>query len=133
MTLKRDIKSCKYHVTWIPKYRKKYLYGEIKIYIKIFLLIKSRQLNTKIENIQIMPDHIHIFISIPTTLSISSVVKQLKGYSSYQIRKRFNLYNYKAFWNTGYFCESVGHISQTTIKKYIDNQWKNYKQNSSPH
>lgn len=82
---------------------------------------------------EVMPDHVHLFISIPITLSISKVVQQLKGYSSYITRKQLKLYKYKGFWSSGYFCESVGHISQDTIKKYIDKQWKHYCPNSSPH
>ncbi len=77
-----------------------------------------------------MPDHVHIFISIPITLSISKVVHQLKGFSSFETRKNLNLYNYKSFWSSGYFCESIGHISESVIRKYIDNQWDNSKYNN---
>ncbi len=79
-----------------------------------------------------MPDPIHMFISIPVTLSISQVINELQGFSSFKTRKILNLQHYKGFWSRGYFCESIGHISQKTIKKYINNQWSNYKSNSSP-
>lgn len=121
------MKYCKYHIIWITKYRKKYLYGKIKSCINKYLFIKAKQLNIVIENLEIMPEHIHLFISIPTTICISKVVSELKGYSSYYTRKKLNLYNYKYFWSKGYFCESVGHISEKTIKNYINNQWAHYK------
>lgn len=133
MILKRNIKTSKYHVVWTPKYRKRFLCGAIKYNVESSLKHKVSELNVVIENIEVMPDHVHLFISIPITLSISKVVQQLKGYSSYKTRKQLKLYKYKGFWSNGYFCESVGHISQDTIKKYIDNQWKHYCSNSSPH
>lgn len=82
---------------------------------------------------QIMPDHVHLFIQIPITLAIFKIVQLLKGYSSFYVRRRLPLYKYKGFWGKEYFCESIGHISQETINKYITNQWKHYKPNSSPH
>lgn len=132
MALKREIKSSKYHIVWTPKYRKSFLCGAIKYHVNRFLKLKSIALNIKIENIEIMPDHVHLFVSIHVTITISKVVNELKCYSSFETRKIMNLYNYKWFWSKGYFCESVGHISEQTVKTYIDNQWKHYKPNSSP-
>ena len=76
---------------------------------------------------EVMPDHVHLFISIKLSQCISNIVKELKGYSSYMTRKKLNLSRYKCFWGNSYFCESVGHISESTVKAYIDNQWKHYK------
>ena len=59
------MKYCKYHIIWITNYRKKYLYGKIKSCINKYLFIKAKQLNIVIENLEIMPEHIHLFISIP--------------------------------------------------------------------
>lgn len=130
---KREIKSSKYHLVWTPKYRKNFLCGLIKYHVEKSLKFKASELKVEIKNMEIMPDHVHLFVSIPVTLSISKVVHQLKGYSSYQTRKILNLYKYKGFWSSGYFCESVGHISESVIRKYIDNQRKHYLPNSSPH
>ena len=128
----RKVKSSKYHVTWTPKYRKPFLTGKILASVKFSLFQKAKELGIQIVKLEIMPEHIHAFLDIPITLSISNVVKSLKGYSSYYTRKNLNLYKYKSFWSKGYFCESVGHISESTVKRYIDNQWKHYKPNSSP-
>ena len=93
MALKRVIKSSKYHII----YRKSFLCGAIKYYVNRFLKLKSIALNIKIENIEIMPDHVHLFVSIPVTMAISKVVNELKGYSSFETRKIMNLHNYKWF------------------------------------
>ena len=127
MNFKREIKSSKYHIVWTPKYRKNFLNGLIKYHVEKSLKYKAKDIKVDIENMEVMPDHVHLFVNIPVTLSISKVVHQLKGYSSFETRKKLNLYKCKSFWSSGYFCESVGHISESVIKKYIDNQWKHYK------
>ena len=69
-----------------------------------------------------MPDHIHIFIKcLDHTTPISKIVNDLKGFSSYSIRKKYlYLKKYKAFWAPSYFLESIGHISRPAIIKYIN-------------
>lgn len=131
----KQIKSCKYHIVWIPKYRKSFLKGEIKKYVEYAIEKKCNELKIELVKMQVMPDHIHLFISIPVDISISYSIQHLKGFSAFYTRKRLpNLKKYKSLWCHGYFCESIGHISEKTIKLYIDNQWKNYKlKNSSPH
>ena len=125
----KKVKSSKYHVVWTTKYRKPFLYGLIKYNVEKSIKYKSSKLNIKIEKMEIMPEHVHLFIEIPVTIPISKVVQELKGYSSYKTRKILNLYKYKKFWSRGYYCESVGCMSENIIKKYIDNQWN--KPNSS--
>ena len=119
-----------YHLIWSPKYRKPFLmrfHDELKKHI----MIKAMKINCLIENIDIMPDHIHIFIRCKTnTLSVSKIVQYLKGYSSFMIRKN-NPYmkKYKSLWSPSYFSESIGHMSQSVIKKYVDEQKINMKKN----
>lgn len=122
--VKREVKSCKFHVVWIPKYRKNFLKGLIKFWVEKSIREEANKINVVIENIEVMPDHVHLFISIKPQDSISNVVQKLKGFSSHETRKRLNLYKYKGFWTNGFYCESVGHISEITIKKYIDSQWE---------
>ena len=72
-----------------------------------------------------MPDHIHLFIKCTPDHKISDIVRQLKGYNSYILRKAYPFYKkkYKSLWAPSYYCESVGHISEATVKKYIEDQW----------
>jgi putative transposase len=132
MCFKRSVRTCKYHIIWTPKYRKPFLNGLIRYHVSKAIKYKAIvDLGIFIENMEIMPDHIHLFISIKPCHNISCIVQQLKGYSSFIVRKELNLTKYKALWGKGYFCESVGQISESTIKKYISNQWKHYRANSS--
>jgi putative transposase len=73
-----------------------------------------------------MDDHVHLFIKCNPTHKVSHIVQMLKGYSSYKLRKKYPIYKfkYKHFWSSSYYCESIGHISEDVIKKYIDDQRK---------
>jgi putative transposase len=115
--------KCQYHITFIPKYRKRINDHKIKETIYESIINKSKKLNIVIKNIQIMDDHVHIFISINATDNVSYIIGQLKGYSSYMVNKYTKSHN-KQFWGKGYYCESIGNISESTIIKYIDNQYK---------
>jgi len=98
------------------------------IFIYLFVA-KAIKINCLIENIDIMPDHIHIFIRCKRNdLSVSKIVQYLKGYSSFMMRKKYPfMKKYKSMWSPSYFSESIGHMSQNVIKKYVDEQKINMK------
>ena len=112
-----------YHIIWCPKYRKKVLNEPVAKRLGQILRWKSYHLGTKIEAIEIMPDHIHMFIKIDSRTPICWVVKQLKGYSSYKLRMEYkHLNKLPTLWTRSYYCESIGHISEPTIRRYIEDQ-----------
>lgn len=115
-----------YHIVWIPKKRRRILTGSVKQFLEQSLIETAKKLSSTIVKYEIMPDHVHIFIKCPPTISVSKIVKNLKGRSAYDIKHRFVKFRtWKAIWTPSYYCESIGHISEETIKKYIDDQWKN--------
>ncbi len=112
-----------YHIVWIPKHRKHIINSTIEIRLKEIILKKATQIGIIIAAIECMPDHIHIFVKSRPSIDVSYIVKMLKGYSSYILRKEFiHLKKYKALWTPSYFCESIGYISENTIIQYINNQ-----------
>ncbi len=113
-----------YHLIWCPKYRRKVLIGNIKKDLRNLLKSKAQQLDAEIENMEIMPDHVHLFIKTKPTASPHWIVQQLKGYTSHQLRKKYPELKSRlpTLWTRSYYCESVGHISEDTIKKYIEEQ-----------
>ena len=114
-----------YHIIFCPKYRRSILIGNFKLLIEKYLFEKAMSINIKIEKYEIMPDHIHLFIKCNPEHNISNVVKMLKGYTSFKLREEYPIYRkYKNFWSRGYYCESIGHISEHTIIKYIEDQTK---------
>ena len=113
-----------YHLIWCPKYRRKVLNNGVDDRLKELLIEKSLELDFNIETMEIMEDHVHLFVKTKPTHSPHWVVQQLKGYSSRVIRKEFSHIKSKlpTLWTRSYYCESVGHISEDTIKKYIEDQ-----------
>lgn len=113
-----------YHLIWCPKYRRKVLVGGVEDRLKQLLVEKATELGCEIEVQEIMPDHVHIFVKTIPTLSPHYVVQQLKGYSSRVLRQEFPHLKSRlpTLWTRAYYCESVGHISEETIKKYIEEQ-----------
>jgi putative transposase len=88
------------------------------------LLSKSKEIEIDIEKMEIMPDHVHLFIKADPTASPHWIVQQLKGYTSHEMRNEFPELKSRlpSLWTRSYYCESVGHISEATIKRYIEEQ-----------
>lgn len=116
--------NCAYHLIWCSKYRRKVLINGIDERLKILLEEKAIEHGWVIEKMEVMPDHVHIFIKATTVDAPVFVVSQLKGYSSRILRKEFKELKSKlpTLWTRSYYCETIGHISESTIKRYIDEQ-----------
>ena len=117
--------ECKYHVVFAPKYRRQIIYGKIKVEIGKILRKLCEQRGIEIIEAELCPDHVHMLISIPPKVSISSFMGYLKGKSTLMIFDRFANLKYKYgrrnFWAEGYFVSTVG-INKNTLKKYIQEQ-----------
>lgn len=117
-----------YHLIWCTKYRRKVLDNGIDIYLKECLLKKAEQNGWQIEEMEIMPEHVHIFIKSTPMDSIAYIVAQLKGYSSHKLRERYP-YLWRRLpnlWTRSYYAESCGSLSEENIKKYIENQKRSF-------
>ena len=127
-----DIKSlshskwrCKYHIVFAPKYRRQVIYGELKADIGQILRKLCEQKGVEIIEAQACPDHIHMLVSIPPSISVSQFVGYLKGKSSLMIFDRHANLKYKYggrhFWCRGYYVDTVGRNAKV-IEEYIKNQ-----------
>ena len=117
--------ECKYHVVWIPKYRKKKLYAELRRALgEVFKGLASHR-ESKILEGHLMVDHIHMLIEIPPKYSVAQVVGYLKGKSAIHIARTFEgrqkNFTGAHFWARGYFVSTVG-LDETVIREYIRNQ-----------
>ena len=121
---KTSVHNVAYHLIWCPKYRRKVLIGKVEQRLKQLLKQKAKENDWKIETMEIMPDHVHVFVKANPVASPHWIVQQFKGYSSNILRKEFSELKSKlpTLWTRSYYCESVGHISEDTIKKYIEDQ-----------
>lgn len=112
-----------YHLIWCSKYRRKVIIDDIKNNLEFILFQKALGIDIIIENLEIQSDHVHLFVKSSPVNSPHYIVQQLKGYSSRILRNKFKeLLKMPSLWTRSYYCESVGHISEKTIKKYIENQ-----------
>jgi putative transposase len=113
-----------YHIIWCPKYRRKVLTGEVEIRLKELLLEKAKQIEVTIESMEVMPDHLHLFVKSVPTNAIHYIVQQLKGYTSRILRSEFGYLTTRlpTLWTRSYYCETIGHISENAIRRYIEEQ-----------
>ena len=114
----------KYHIVWCTKYRRKVLSDVIQNKFKSLILEKASELNYKIEAMETMEDHVHIFVKASTKDSVHRIVSQLKGYTSFKLREEFTELKSRlpCLWTRSYHAGTVGHVSEETVKKYIENQ-----------
>lgn len=119
--------ECKYHIVWIPKYRRKNLYGQLRKELgKLFRELASHK-ECEVEEGHLMGDHVHMMVSIPPKHSVSHIVGYIKGKSAIYISRNFlgrrqNVAG-QSFWARGYYVSTVGRDEQK-IREYIQNQEK---------
>jgi putative transposase len=117
--------ECKYHVVFIPKYRKKAIYGEVRKDLGKVLRTLAEQRESHIEEGHLMPDHVHIMISIPPKYAVAQVVGYIKGKSAIHIARTYagRRRNFvgQHFWARGYFVSTVGR-DEAAVREYIRDQ-----------
>ena len=117
--------ECKYHVVFLPKCRRKILYGELRRQLGSVFRTLAEQKESRVEEGHLMPDHVHMMISIPPKYSVAQVVGYIKGKSAIHIARTFGerKRNFvgQHFWARGYFVSTVGR-DEAVIREYIRHQ-----------
>lgn len=113
-----------YHVIFCPKYRRKVLIGDIEEDLKEILYEVAKENDVEIKALEIMPDHVHMFISFDPRQHIHKLIQTFKGRSSRILRKKYPSLKSRlpSLWTRSYFYCTVGHISEEVVMKYIENQ-----------
>ena len=119
--------NCKYHIVFIPKYRRKEIYGKLRLDIGQILRQLCTYKGVEIIEAHAMPDHIHMLVRIPPKIAVSNFMGYLKGKSSLMIFERHANLKYKYgnrnFWAKGFFVSTVG-LDTKKVQEYIRNQEK---------
>ena len=124
-SLSHSVWDCKYHVVFIPKYRKKTLYGELRQRLGDVFRTLAKQKECQVVEGHLMPDHVHMLISIPPKYSVAQGIGYIKGKSAIHVARTF--FDHKRnfvgqhFWARGYFVSTVGR-DETVIREYIRHQ-----------
>ncbi len=124
---KHAVYDLKYHVVWIPKYRKDILDKEISDYLKATFNKIAEEYGFRIDTMEVMEDHVHIFVEVPPRYSPAQVVQIMKSISAREVFKVFPDLRKQLWagelWNDGYFVRSVGdEVTADVIRKYIEYQ-----------
>jgi putative transposase len=116
--------SLKYHIVWCPKYRRAVLVDVVADRLRAILTEKSAQLGMKIQALEVLPDHVHLFVESDPTRCVAEIVNRLKGYTSHLLRQEFPSLRSRlpTLWSRSYYAGSVGHVSAATVERYIAEQ-----------
>jgi putative transposase len=116
--------SCKYHVVWCPKYRRKVLTEGIAERLKQIISEVCQEHRSDLLSREIMPDHVHLLVECDPQFGIHRLVRLMKGRSSRLLRQEFSVLKRKlpTLWTNSYFCSTVGGAPLSVIKQYIENQ-----------
>jgi len=124
-SLSHSVWECKYHTIWIPKYRKKKIYEELRNHLGPVFRDLADQRESRVEEGHLMPDHVHMLLSIPPKFSVAQVIGFIKGKSAIHIARTFagrrKNFTGQHFWARGYFVSTVGR-DETAIREYIRKQ-----------
>jgi len=117
--------DCKYHIVFVPKYRRKKLYGNIRNFLKSIFHELAQNKGCKIVGGHIVQDHVHMIISIPPKYSVAEIVGYLKGKSAIAVARQFSgrkrNFNGEKFWARGYSASTVG-FEVEKVKAYVKHQ-----------
>ena len=125
--------NIEYHIVWTTKYRYKVLDGKIALRVRELIRQSCNSMDVTIIKGSVGKEHIHLLVSCPPSLSVSRLVQQLKGKTARVLMQEYKelkkRYWRQRLWSVGYFCRSVGTVTENIIKEYIANQTDEYEEN----
>jgi putative transposase len=112
-----------YHLIWCPKRRRRVLVNAVQVRLDGLIREVAAELDCTVLALEIMPDHLHLFLSAPPTLAPNQIVRRIKGRSSRVLRQEFpHLLRLPSLWTRSYFVSTAGNVSSQTIQRYIAEQ-----------
>lgn len=116
--------SCKYHVVFCPKYRRKVLVNGVDERLKVLIQEIADELRCEILQLEVMPDHVHMLCEVDPQFGIHTFVKRVKARTSRVLRQEFDWLKRRipTLWTNSYFVSTVGGAPLALIKQYIENQ-----------
>ena len=116
--------SLKYHLVWCPKYRRKVLVAPVDDRLKELIAETAEEHGMTVHTMEVMPDHVHLFVEADPTLSVAEIVNRFKGRSSRILRQEFVSLRTRlpTLWSRSYYAGSVGAVSEGVVRRYIEAQ-----------
>jgi len=116
--------SLKYHLVWCPKYRRKVLVAPVNVRLKELIAEIAAEHEMTVHALEVMPDHVHLFVEADPTLCVAEIVNRIKGRSSRILRQEFASLRTRlpTLWSRSYYAGSVGAVSEGVVRRYIEAQ-----------
>ena len=116
--------SCKYHVVWCPKYRRKVLVDGVDERLKEIAQAVAEEMRFEIIEMEVLPDHVHMLVEVDPQLGIHKAVKRIKGRSSHDLREEFPWLRRRlpSLWTNSYFVSTLGGAPLAAARRYIEDQ-----------
>lgn len=116
--------SCKYHVVWCPKYRRRVLEAPVDAHLKQIITEVCTETTSEMFELEVMPDHVHLLVECDPQFGINRLVRMIKGRSSHVLRQEFPSLKSRlpCLWTNSYFVSTVGGAPLAVLKQYIENQ-----------
>lgn len=116
--------SLKYHVVWCPKYRRSVLTPPVDARLKQLIEEVALHHDITVHEMEVMPDHVHLFVECDPTRSVAEIVNRFKGATSRFLREEFPHLRSRlpTLWSRSYYAGTVGHVSEATVRAYIESQ-----------
>ena len=127
--------KCDYHIVWTPKYRYRVLFGEVKSLVESDIRMLCDRKSVEVIELNVRIDHVHVVVSIPPKISVSTLMGTLKGKLAIKLFKSYPRLKQKPywgnhFWSRGYFVTTVG-VDEEIIRRYVKHQEKEDKKEES--
>ena len=122
--------SCKYHIVWCPKYRRKVLVDTVAVRLKELISSMSQEFQVELIDLEVMPDHVHLLVDVDPQFGVHNFIKRIKGRTSRILRQEFPHLTTKlpTLWTNSYFVSTVGGAPLAIVKKYIESQKTSQRQ-----
>jgi putative transposase len=116
--------NLKYHLVWCPKYRRKVLVAPVDTRLKELIVETADEHGMTVRSMEVMPDHVHLFVEADPTLCVAEIVNRIKGRSSRILRQEFASLRSRlpTLWSRSYYAGSVGAVSESVVRRYIEAQ-----------
>jgi len=113
-----------YHIVWCTKYRRNVLTQVVQERLKDLIIEKCKQRDWEIIELEIMDNHVHLFVKADSSTPVKFIANQVKGYTSSILRKEFKHLTTRipTLWTKSYYAGTIGHASEQTVQRYIQNQ-----------
>ena len=122
--------SCKYHIVWCPKYRRKVLVDTVAVRLKELIYSMSQEFQVELIDLEVMPDHVHLLVDVDPQFGVHNFIKRIKGRTSRILRQEFPHLTTKlpTLWTNSYFVSTVGGAPLAIVKQYIESQKTSQRQ-----